>query len=656
MKKSPVVKVDSAKYIRYGALALGIFFVGLFLRAVQLQVFQSDKYSEQANRQQTRTVSIQSKRGDIYDRNLKELAVSLEVDSVAAHTDMITSVRETAKALSSVLPLDRRDVEKRLRSRSGFVWLSRRVDLTAVQRERLASIKGIEITKESRRYYPNMTLASNLVGFTDVDSKGLEGIEWLYDKELKGEGKKIVADADGKGRVLLYEDPGKNGETSGMEVELTIDKTIQFIAEKALRKAVGEYKAKGGVVLVMDPVSGEILAMASLPSFDPNDLAAYRASNGRNKAVVEASEPGSTLKMFVMAAALEENIVKPTDSVYCENGRYKVDDRVFHDTEKHGYLTVSQVLKLSSNIGAAKIGERLGKVSLHKYLKSFGFGSKTGVDLPGESSGSMKNGRLWNRVALHTISFGQGISTTPIQLTAAISSIANGGLLMKPYVVRTIKDPSGAVVKENNPMAVRRVVSEDTARKITQMMIGVTETGGTGVKASLGGFEVAGKTGTAQKPDHKNGGYVDGAYIASFLGFVPARQPRLAILVMVDEPQREYYASEVAAPAFKEIAEESLSYLGVYRENKSLPKVQLASYGPEDGTREINTFSASDPAFQTSGAAVPDFTGATVRMAVRIANQRNLDVEIKGSGKAVAQRPAPGNAPAKGGQVTVWFQ
>lgn len=653
MKKPAAVKVNSGLYIRLIALSLGVFFILLFLRAIQLQVFQSNKYSEQAARQQTRTVSIQSKRGDIYDRNLNELAVSLEVDSIGARPDMVTSVRETAKALADELSLDRRETEKRLRSGSGFVWLSRRVDLSAEQRERLASLKGIEIVKESRRYYPNMNLASNLVGFTNVDSKGIEGIEWLYDKELAGAVKQIVADSDARGRTLLYEDPGKNGETSGMEVGLTIDKTIQFIAEKALRKSVNDYHAKGGTVLVMDPATGEILAMASLPSFDPNDISVYKASQGRNKAVADASEPGSTLKMFVLAAALEENLVKPTDSIYCENGRYKVDDRVFHDTEKHGYLTVAQILRLSSNIGSSKIGERLGKTTMHKYLKSFGFGSKTGVDLPGESAGSLRNARLWNNVALHTISFGQGISATPIQLAAAISTIANGGLLMKPYVVRTIKDPSGAVVRENNPTAVRRVVSEETARKMTQMLIGATEDGSTGVKAAMDEFEVAGKTGTAQKPDHKNGGYAEGAYIASFLGFAPARQPRLAILVMVDEPQKEYYASEVAAPAFKEIAEESLSYLGVHRENRSLPKVQLASYETGYSLPAMNPPSVSG---LSSAAAVPDFTGATVRTVVRAANQRSIDVEIKGSGKAVAQRPVQGSVLTKGGQVTVWFQ
>jgi len=645
-------KINTGMRIRIFAVALGVFFVVLFLRAVQLQVLESGKLKNIAEQQQTRTVSLQSKRGDIYDRNLKELAVSLEVDSVYAHPSRVGSVREAARALAPILSIDRRDMEKRLASGAGFVWLRRQVDLSPEQRQTLASVKGVGIIKESKRYYPNLALASNLVGFTGIDAKGLEGIELYYDRELKGADKKVVVDAAARGRVILYEDPDKNGETSGMEVELTIDKTIQFIAEKALRKAVDDYRAKGGTALVMDPATGEILAMASLPTFDPNDLSGYKASNGRNRAVGDAMEPGSTLKMFLLAAALEENIVKPSDSIYCENGNYRVDDRVFHDTEKHGYLTVAQVLKYSSNIGASKIGEKLGKAALHKYLKAFGFGEKTGIDLPGESAGSMRSLRSLNNVALHTISFGQGISVTPIQLASALSALANGGLLMRPYAVRTIKDPSGAVVLENNPIAVRRVVSEATAAKMAQMLVSVTEDGGTGVKAALDEFEVAGKTGTAQKPDFKNGSYVEDAYVASFLGFVPARQPRLAILVTVDEPQKEHYGGLVAAPAFREIAEESLSYLGVHRENRSLPKVQLASY-ETNGRAALNLAQASG---RSSVPMMPDFTGASVRTAVRMANRNALDVEVKGSGRAVAQRPAPGAAPTSGTQVTVWFQ
>ncbi|MBI5561850.1 MAG: penicillin-binding protein [Deltaproteobacteria bacterium] len=639
------------------ASLLACFFVFLFAKAFYFQVIEAEGLRRMAVRQQTRTVALQSKRGEIFDRNSKELAVSLEVDSVCAWPARVSSPRAAASALAHVLSMDRREIEKRLRSNSGFVWVKRQIDLNDEQRRLISTIEGVGTVKEDRRYYPNKALASNMVGFTNKDSKGIEGIELYYDKVLKGASRKFVGDVDGRGRVLMYEDPGKDGAGRGMEMELTIDKTMQFIAEKSLRKAVEDYGAKGGTALVMDPMTGEVLAMASLPTFDPNDRSGYKAGMGRNRAVADVMEPGSTLKLFLIAAALEEKALRPSDGIYCENGSYKVDDRTFHDTERHGWLTVSQILKLSSNIGASKIGERLGKAKLYRYLQQFGFGERTGLDVPGETTGALRDFKRWNNVALHTVSFGQGVSVTSIQLITALSAVANGGLLMKPYAVHTIKDPSGAAVTENNPAVVRRVISQETAARMTDMLIGVTGQGGTGVKAAIPGFEVAGKTGTAQKPDLKDGGYVDGAYVSSFFGFVPARSPRLAILVTIDEPRKEYYAATVAAPAWKSIAEEGLSYLGVYPEGRSLPMVQFASLEGADAGDAGAALNVMDA---VSGNAqppsVPDFTGATVRTALRLANQRAIDVEIRGSGMAVAQKPPPGQGLGAGGGVMVWFQ
>ncbi|MBI5235332.1 MAG: PASTA domain-containing protein [Deltaproteobacteria bacterium] len=619
-----------------------VFFAVIFAKAVQLQVVEGERFKKLAERQHTKTVSIQPKRGEIYDRNSRELALSLEVDSVYANPDKVRDHRMAARALEPVLSVKRAELEKRLASDAGFVWLKRQVDLSDDQRKTLDGIKGIGLTRESRRYYPNRGLAANIIGFTGVDANGLEGVELRYDGMLRGASVSRVGEKDAKGRVLLYEDMDKGHQSSGQVVELTIDKSIQFIAEKALKKAVEGAQAKGGMAVVMEPFTGEVLAMAALPSFDPNEIKRFNPKEWRNKAVVDAFEPGSTLKLFLIAGALEENTVKPNDLFFCENGAYRVADRVFHDAEKHGYLTVSDVIKHSSNICAAKIGAKLGKGGLYKYMKSFGFGEKTGIDLPGETSGALKHYKNWSGVSTETISFGHGVAVSGIQLANAVSAIANGGFLMKPYIVRSVKDKHGKAAAETAPSVVRRVISDETAGKLTKMLIGVTGAGGTGAKAAIEGFEVAGKTGTAQKPDLKNGGYEKGAYMASFVGFIPAKNPRLVILVVVDEPQGEYYGGAVAAPAFKEIAEESLAYLGVF---SSLRGKALTGTASGDVSANVTTgvYKAVSSQAQGDGlasgakAVVPDFTGKTMRSVLRMAKAASLDVDVVGSGTAVSQ-------------------
>lgn len=641
------------KYRLY--LVLGLFsvlFLAILARAFELQVLESDGLKKMAMRQHKKTVSVQSKRGDIYDRNLKELAVSIEVDSVYAQPSRIDSPRQAARVLAAALSMDRSEIESRISSSPNFVWLKRQVDLKDEQRKAIEAISGVGIMKESRRFYPNRQLASNIVGFTGLDSNGLEGVELFYDSTLKGESRKFTGEKDAMGRLILFENIAQAAPSQGMVVELTIDKNIQYITEKALKKAVEESGAKGGTALVMDPLTGEMLAMASLPTFDPNDFGKYEPRQWRNRAVTDLFEPGSTMKLFLISAALEEGLVKPHDSFFCENGSYKVADRVFHDHEKYGWLTLSQIIKYSSNIGAAKVGERLGRADLYRYLKSFGFGARTGIDLPGEAAGSLRRSSTWSEVTLHTVSFGQGVSVTGVQLVSALSAIANGGFLMRPYMVRSVKDQSGAVVSETNPFIVRKVVSEETSRKITDMLVGVTKDGGTGVKAALPDFDVAGKTGTAQKPDLKNGGYMEGTFVASFLGFVPAGNPRLSILVTIDEPRGEYYGGAIAAPVFREIAQQGLSYMGVYREKAASPKVELVKAGAVQADWAADKAGAGvlDP------SGVPDFTGKTVRAVLKAARERSIDVNVIGSGRAVSQRPAPGQALPRKGPVIVSFQ
>ncbi|MFQ5735348.1 MAG: penicillin-binding protein [Thermodesulfobacteriota bacterium] len=657
-------KKPARDYMKYRAGFVFVFFIlvfgAIFARAFQLQVIDGPRLKKMASRQHNTTFNIQSRRGDIYDRNSKELAVSLEVDSVYAQTRKVGSARSAARRLAPLLSMSRSEIEGKLRSIRGFVWLKRQVDLTDERREAVKSIDGIGVIKESRRYYPNRQLAANLIGFTGTDAKGLEGVELRYDKMLRGASRQITGSRDARGRVMLFEDIDKAVPVEGRTVELTIDKTLQYIAEKALGKAVERYRAKGGTAVVMDPLTGEILAMASRPTYDPNDIGSFSARDWRNRNVTDAFEPGSIFKLFLVSAALEEKTVSTSDIIYCENGSYRVADRVFHDSSKHGWLSVPQIIRYSSNIGSAKIGERLGAKRLYRYLKAFGFGSRTGIDLPGETRGSLRNYRSWSGVAVDTISFGQGVSASSVQLVTALSAIANGGFLMRPYVVKSIKDPDGGTVRETHPAIVRRVISEQVAREVTEMLVEVTRQG-TGAKAAIDDFEVAGKTGTAQKADLVNGGYTKGAWMASFMGFVPARDPRLAILVAVDEPQGEYHGGSVAAPVFREIASQGLSYLGVFPHNpvspssrpSPLPKVQFVKAGPgawDKGGRGGRGVGAQ------SLNAVPDFSGKTIRAALRMGMERSLEVEVKGSGRAVAQRPAPGSPLPSSGRAVVTFR
>ncbi|MBI5971295.1 MAG: transpeptidase family protein [Deltaproteobacteria bacterium] len=657
MKGIDAGKTNTASRTRLflAAAFIALLFAAIFARAVDLQVIQSTGLKLAAARQHNKTVSILPKRGEILDRNSKELAVSMEVDSVYADTRKVASPAETAHALSKLIKADRADIERKLKTGASFVWLKRQVDLSEEERDSLAGIDGIGMVKEGRRFYPNRTLAANLLGFTGMDANGLEGVELFYDNALKGAGRKLIGDKDAAGRVMLYEDAAKGADAAGMNVEMTVDKAIQHIAEKALKKAVEGSRAKGGTAVVMNPHTGEALAMASYPSYDPNTFGDYSHREWKNRAVTDTFEPGSILKTFLVAAALEENAVRTTELFYCENGRYRVADRVFHDAEKHGWLTTAQVIKVSSNICAAKIGERLGKARLYRYLSAFGFGEKTGIDLPGEPKGALQNYKNWSGVSLHTVSFGQGVSATSVQLVTALSAIANGGFLMKPYAVKTVRDSRGAIVSENNPVVRRRVISTETASRMTDMLIGVTTSGGTGTMAALADFEVAGKTATAQKPDLKEGGYLDKAFMAAFFGFVPAREPLIAAIVVLDEPQGDYHGGAVAAPAFREIASETLSYMGISPDRLGV-KVKLVNYSPQNETKEGYALSKSAKDEGVMAMTVPDFTGLTMRAALMEAQKDAIEINAVGSGKAVSQTPKPGSPIPEDGVVTVRFQ
>jgi len=551
-------------------LLMGVGFAFVALRLVYLQVYQRSVLTDRAERQQERLVKIEPKRGTIYDRMGSELAVSLDVDSVYGVPSEVDNARALAQQLSRILREDPRALEQRLAGDKHFVWLSRKVEPGKTEKVKELGSKEIGIRLEARRFYPNKTLAGPLLGFTGVDNEGLEGLEHTYDKTLRGVEGWVLAEKDAKGRTVF---PGGLGfqyrlPKPGNDIILTIDEVIQHIAEKELDGVLASTQAKGGVCIVMNPWTGEVLALAvrtaahGRPAFNPNEPQRHKPSEWRNRAVTDAFEPGSIFKPILAAAALEERVVHPLERFDCSAGKIQLADRVISDAEKNGVLTFTEVIAKSSNVGTIKVALKLGKERFAKYITAFGFGSKTGADLPGEIPGLLKDYRLWSGVSIGSIAIGQEIGVTPMQMAAAYCALANGGTLMKPYVVSQIVGRGGGDGKKIDPMPVRRVISPETCTKVNKMLQQAVETG-TGQKARPAGYTAAGKTGTAQKIDHKTGLYSKKEYVSSFSGFVPANSPKLVILVMVDTPGGDIYGGSVAAPVFKAVAEQSLAYLQV---------------------------------------------------------------------------------------------
>lgn len=535
-------------------------------RAFQLQVLKRDELCKLAENQYKKNIPLVPKRGTIYTRGYEELAVTVEVDSIYAEPESIETPRLVAKRLAPFLSLSSKELEDHLSSSKSFIWLARKVTPSTIETIKSLNIRGIGFVKENRRFYPNGELAAHAVGFSGIDGRGLGGIELAHDSQIKGKTELVRAERDALGKRTLPKDLGFEDSLTGNSIVLTIDKTIQYTAESALADAVRKSGAKGGTAVVMDPKSGEVLAMASYPQFNPNDLSSTSQESLKNRAIVDTYEPGSTFKVFLLAAALEEGVVKPEDRFDCENGSMELAGKVIHDTHKHGNLTVREIMKFSSNIGASKIAAKLGKERFYDYITSFGFGSPTGIELNGEGSGILRSMKSWSKLELANVSFGQGVSVTPLQLTTGFSAIANGGYLMKPYLVRDILDKDGSVIKRNQPQIVKKVISGETASKITEMLMDVVNEGGTGAMAALNGYDVAGKTGTAQKVSGGRG-YKENKHVASFIGFVPAHAPELVVLVAIDEPVGVQYGGTVAAPAFKAIAETSLRYLNSPKRN-----------------------------------------------------------------------------------------
>ncbi len=585
-----MVKLKTRTELKKNIQAIGLFFIIVFciisVRAYFLQVLQANKLAQRIENQHKSRILLSPRRGTVYDRNGTELAVSIGVQSLYARPGLVTPDPAVVKKLAAILKLPRSTIKKRITSGKNFVWLKRKLTPGQAEAIQALEIDGLGFVKENKRYYPNKELAGQVLGFAGIDTQGLAGIEFEYDRLLRGRQTELIANRDALGRSLFIEGIQPNANIQGHDLVLTIDKNIQYIAERELQAAVTLSEAKGGIAVVMDPWTGEVLALANVPLFNPNQFAKFSQSVRRNRAITDVFEPGSTFKPFLVAAALEEEIIKPRDIFFCENGSYRVNDKIIHDVHPHGWLSVTKILKYSSNIGVSKISKHLGKESFYQYIRKFGFAEETGIQFPIEATGFVP---LPYRCSDHTqsaMAFGQGISVTPLQLAGAYSSLANGGHLVRPYIVKKIIDGQGNCIREQEPFIRHRVVSEQTAHRVRSMLQSVVSKGGTGSKAAITGFTVAGKTGTSQKIQQFQKGYCDKRAIASFAGFAPADHPYITVLVIIDEPQKMSYGGEIAAPVFSRMSKLILNYLHI-TPDKGMQSVQK-------GRKKIHIISQAD--------------------------------------------------------------
>ncbi|MDA8124457.1 MAG: penicillin-binding transpeptidase domain-containing protein [Deltaproteobacteria bacterium] len=654
---------ESRKWMKFRIATLLAFFLVLFValgsRAFQLQILSSKALKDLAAKQHTQTLQLQPDRGVIFDRNGEKMAASIMADSVCADPSKIGNPAQVAGTLASILHVDKALIQKRLSTEKNFCWVARRIDPEQAALVQEQEIEGIFLIKEPKRFYPNGELAGHLIGFVGLDASGLEGLELKYDRILKGTPEKLFWTRDAKGKRLYPRVEKIEGVSKeSYNLVLTIDNRIQHLVESHLKAAVKDKGAKGGFAIVMDPRTGEVLALANEMGFDPNNLSSLDPALGKNKAITDCFDPGSTFKPFLVAAALEEGVVKETDKFFCENGNYAIADRVIHEAQnkRHASLTLQEILKYSSNIGSVKVQEKLGKEKFYEYIRNFGFGAKTGIDLPGEVSGLLRPVEKWSRVDAATIAFGQGISVTAIQMITALSAIANQGVLMKPYVVRGLMDRKGDLVQAYHPTAVRQVVSPETAKRLTAILTEVVGAeDGTGKKARIVNVAVAGKTGTSQKYEASRHAYSRERVKTSFMGFFPADNPQLAILVILDEPQRDKWGGVAAAPVFKEIGEQLLTR---FRTNIRVNPVPVEEKTVPDVKLRLVTAPAILPQAElepADTALVPDFRGMTIREVLKKSQEKGLEVQIVGSGWATTQKPAAGTRAPDNRLCTVTF-
>ncbi len=536
---------------------LAVLFVCVELRAFYIQVLQNKNYSRKASNMHQRRITLYPRRGTIYDRAGKPLALTVKAPSIYIRPREIKDKKAAIQFLHGVLGISRSRAVKMVKSKNYFLWVKRYASERLAKKVSDAGFKGFGIIMEYKRVYPQGPLAAHLLGFAGVDTRGLEGIEEEYNKILQPDPVEIRIEKDGFSRGIVMDVDEYFANAEGNSIVLTIDTRIQAVLEEELRHACEEFEAKYCMGLVMSPNTGEVLAGAVYPSFDPNHFSDYSRTQWRNRLITDVIEPGSTFKVFLLATALQEKVVSLDELFYCENGRYPFYDRVISDYKPFGYLSVEETVVYSSNICAGKIALELGTERMFSYIRAFGFGERTGIDFPGESLGILRDPSEWSPVDLFSAGFGQGLGVTPLQLLNAFNAVINGGYLLRPYLVAEIRSPEGRVLRHTPVLFKRRILDERVSALVRTTLVKVVEEG-TGRNARIPGYKVGGKTGTAQKFDIEEGRYSDEKYHALFIGMAPARNPKFSILIVVDEPQKSIYGGEVAAPVFRRVMEYAL--------------------------------------------------------------------------------------------------
>lgn len=662
-------------------LLVALWALALVFRLTDLQVFKGEKYSSLAEQQQLAFVELSPKRGDILDRHLGELAISVQVQSVFAHPREVEDPLAEARTLAPILGIPVQDLHKKLISKRSFIYVARKIP--PQQAEQIAALKlpGIFFQKESKRYYPGHSLAAQVLGFVGIDNDGLSGLEYLYNSLLEGKKRRVHLRVDAR-RQSFQSEPGPE-QTDGNTMILSLDRSIQYITEQVLRETAQKSRALNATAIVMNPNNGEILAMASYPTFDPNFYYNYPERARRNRAILDVYEPGSAFKIVPLSAVQNEHLVEPAEIIDCRVGNVELGGKVFREAEhSYGLLSFDEVLARSSNVGTIELGLRLGEAKLYHYVKLYGFGEKTGIDLPGEESGILRPLEQWSGVSIGSLCIGQEIGITALQMVRAMAVIANDGKLVRPHVVRRIVTPAGDTVLKAEESS-RQVISPATTRRMKQALAMVVSQG-TGVSAALDGYSCGGKTGTAQK--FVNGRYSHRKFVASFVGFAPLADPVLAAIVVVNEPQGEYYASQVAAPAFREIMQRSLIHMKVPQDQPTWEDAPLRA-------RAVAMASSAAPAAAVTAAAVrhdrapirrtsksgveqqglalteskrvvtiqagafklADFRGESLREVARECARLGLRLKIFGSGVAVGQRPEAGALVTQNSVCEVYF-
>ncbi|MEG6585936.1 stage V sporulation protein D [Dendrosporobacter sp. 1207_IL3150] len=678
-------------------LFVSVIMIGLGCRLMYLQFYRSGWLTENAIDQRIRDIPVEAKRGVIYDRNGKELAVSLSTESVYAIPAEIRNADDTAAKLAAILALDKDKLSAKLKKRQAFTWIKRKVDDNIAREIKKLNLPGIGLTQEGRRYYPHDNLAAHILGFTGIDSQGLDGVEMTFDNYLRGRPGSIVVEYDARGREIPYANHRFAAPTEGNNIYLTIDLVIQQIIERELEKVMKETQAKAATIIVMQPKTGEILALANRPDYNPNKFAEYPSKLWRNVAVSNAYEPGSTFKILTTTAVLGEKVVK-LDERFFDPGGIEVQGRTIHCWKHggHGSQSFQEVVENSCNTGFVTAGLRLGRDPFYRYLEAFGLGKTTAIDLPGEAKGIMIDQNKATPINIATMSMGQSIAVTPIQLISAVSAVANDGQRNRPQIVREVRGINGELIRGFQPDTLNQVIDKSTAQQVKSVLESVVANG-TGRNAYIDGYRIAGKTGTAQKVGA--GGYVPGKYVASFTGFAPADDPQVAMLVVIDEPVGLYYGGQIAAPVFGAVMKDILQYLkvtpiitqnekgSIILEHVTVPSLinllvpdavkelkklnlnarieetgeRIADQIPKPGSRlpqgsNVLLYTLT-PRYESGEVTLPDFTGRSQKEISEILAELGLTINPTGDGQlATKQDPRAGSKVLPGTIVTVFFE